>query len=144
MTREMMTGFPQRAFVQRRGDDSIDSAGNRQVGSRDDGVEGGLARACIDRRARSRQNRVGPARNARDGSGEGRASSAAETITISQRLPSKAAARLRISGWPSTMGSHHRWIPGSGHAPTIVSGPTPAGSPMVIASRGFAECMAQF
>jgi hypothetical protein len=68
--------------------------------------------------------------------GDGSASLGAPILTTSARVPRSFTARSTISGRPTTSGRHHSCIAGSCHAPAITSGPTPAGSPSVIATSG--------
>ncbi len=46
-----------------------------------------------------------------------------------------STARRITPACPTTSGRHHSWTTVSVHAPTMISGPMPAGSPMVTAIR---------
>ncbi len=69
----------------------------------------------------------------------GRYRPSAGALTRRKLTPSSRtvkAARLKISVFPMTSGLHTWYNCGPQSAFTVISGPTPAGSPIVIASRG--------
>ena len=69
-------------------------------------------------------------------SGDESASSGLEMGIIFARDLSNEAVRSKILGWPTTTARQSSCIAGCDQAPTIVSGPTPVGSPCVMARSG--------
>ncbi len=72
----------------------------------------------------------------------GWAASTESIVSTRAELFSNRTARRTISGCPTTIGRQQACTLGSFQAPTTVSGPTPSGSPSVMAIVGLV--MAQF
>ncbi len=65
--------------------------------------------------------------------------SSGESIACTCRFVCQSStARRTTPGCPTTNGRQQSWTAVLVHAPTMISGPTPAGSPNVIAIKGFA------
>ena len=134
----VVPGPVQRLLVQRRGGDRVDLAGQRQPRRPRHGVVGRLAAAGVERARRRRPAR----RRGRRGCTESRRATAGplpgdSISTTATSVCQSSTARRRSSG----MSDDHRpaasWTTVSVQAPTMISGPMPAGSPSVTAISGF-------
>ena len=133
-----MSGPVQGLLLQRRRGDRVDLAAQGQLCRRDHRVVGRLPCPGVEPAGRDVQHVVDP--QARQGMtpSVGSASSGESISCTCRSVCQSSTARRSTPGCPTTSGRHHSCTTVSVHAPTMISGPTPAGSPKVIAIKGFA------
>ena len=153
MARVLVPGRPQGGLADRRGDDAVHAAGQRQLRRGDDRLVRRLPRTGVVAAERDRETSSPFAprkdvlsRSESRLSRQGRAGGAGIAIPLranrSRRLECLALATQRVarritSGCPTTNGRQIACNSALAHAAAMISGPTPAASPIVIASKGF-------